>query len=118
MLCLISLNFANVVRFPREIERHGFGFIIPYLVILLFIGTPIVVLEMALGQFLGQASAYTWKTSPLFKGASVIGRLGAVLKCVWITMQSSLVVLYVVQLLTSQVPFSQCPSTVFRNVRT
>lgn len=117
MLCLTCLNYANVVRFPRELERHGFAFVIPYLVILLLIGTPVVLLEMALGQFLGQESAHTWKTSPFFKGASVIGRLGAVLKCIWITMQSSLIVLYIVQLLTSQVPFSQCPSTVFRNVR-
>lgn len=72
---------------------------------------------MALGQFLGQASANTWKACPFFKGAAIIGRLGALLASIWVTMQSSLIVLYIRQLLISQVPFSQCPSTVYRNVR-
>jgi solute carrier family 6 (neurotransmitter transporter) len=72
---------------------------------------------MALGHFLGQASAHTWKASPFFKGAAIIGHLGSLLKSIWITMQSSLIVLYMIQILTSQVPFTQCPSSVYRNVR-
>lgn len=62
------MTYANIVRFPRELERHGIGFLIPYLILLLIIGLPITLLEVALGQFLGQGSAHTWRASPFFKG--------------------------------------------------
>lgn len=62
------MTFANVVRFPRELNRHGVAFLLPYLVILLFIGLPIILLEIALGQFLGQGSAHSWRASPILRG--------------------------------------------------
>jgi solute carrier family 6 (neurotransmitter transporter), invertebrate len=117
ILCLcMNLTYANIVRFPRELERHGVAFLIPYLTIMLFIGVPVVLLEIALGQFLGQGSAHIWKASPFFKGASIIGRIGAWLTCIWISMQMSLGLLYMGQMSFSSVPFRQCPSTVQQNV--
>jgi len=107
----MNLTYANVVRFPRELERHGIGFLVPYLVLMLIIGLPIVLLEIALGQFLGQGSAHSWKASPLFKGASIVGRLGSWLGGIWISMQMSLALLYIGQLSFSSVPFKACPST-------
>ena len=83
---------------------------------MILVGLPIVLLEMALGQFLGQGSSHYWKASPLFKGASIIGRIGAWLGCIWISMHMSLALLYIGQLSFSQVPFRQCPSTVQQNV--
>lgn len=69
ILCLcLNLTYANVVRFPRELNRHGVAFLLPYLVILLFIGLPIILLEIALGQFLGQGSAHSWRASPILRG--------------------------------------------------
>lgn len=62
------MTYANIVRFPRELERHGIAFLVPYLILLLVVGLPIVLLEISLGQFLGQGSAHSWKASPLFKG--------------------------------------------------
>lgn len=118
ILCLcLNLTYANIVRFPRELERHGVAFLVPYMIIMILVGLPIVLLEMALGQFLGQGSSHSWKASPLFKGASIIGRIGAWLGCIWISMHMSLALLYIGQLSFSQVPFRQCPSTVQQNVR-
>lgn len=69
ILCLcLNITYANVVRFPRELERHGIAFLIPYIIILLLVGLPIVLLEVALGQFLGQGSAHSWRASPIFRG--------------------------------------------------
>lgn len=116
-LCLTCLNYANVIRFPRELERHGFSFLFPYTTILFFIGIPICCLELSLGQFLGQASANTWRNTPLFKGAAVISRLGAFIVCIWTVLQTSLIVHYMGQIVLTQVPFTQCPSSVYRNVR-
>ena len=100
------------MRFPRELERHGFSFLLPYMTMMCLIGIPIVLLEMSLGQFLGQRSAHSWKASPFFKGAAVISRLGAFIAFLWISMQSSLAIVYLGQLIFSQVPFPQCPSSV------
>jgi solute carrier family 6 (neurotransmitter transporter) len=111
----MNLTYANIVRFPRELERHGVAFLVPYLTLMMFIGVPIVLLEMALGQFLGQGSAHSWKASPFFKGASIVGRLGSWLGTIWMSMQMSLALLYIGQMSFSSVPFKQCPSTVHKN---
>lgn len=108
----MNLTYANIVRFPRELERHGLAFLVPYLTLMLIIGVPTVLLEMALGQFLGQGSAHSWKASPFFKGASVVGRIGSWLGTIWITMQMSLALLYIGSMSFSSVPFKACPSTV------
>lgn len=69
ILCLcLNLTYANVVRFPRELDRHGVAFLIPYLLLFLLVGMPIILLEIALGQFLGQGSAHSWRASPIFRG--------------------------------------------------
>jgi solute carrier family 6 (neurotransmitter transporter), invertebrate len=111
----MNLTYANIVRFPRELERHGFAFLVPYLTLMLVVGVPIVLLEMALGQFLGQGSAHSWKASPFWKGASVVGRIGSWLGTIWVTMHMSLSLLYIGQMSFSSVPFTQCPSTVIQN---
>lgn len=73
MLCLcLNLTYANVVRFPRELDRHGVGFLLPYLLLFLLVGIPIILLEIALGQFLGQGSAHSWRASPIFRGKLII----------------------------------------------
>lgn len=73
MLCLcLNLTYANVVRFPRELDRHGVAFLIPYLLLFLLVGMPIILLEIALGQFLGQGSAHSWRASPIFRGKFII----------------------------------------------
>ena len=108
----MNLTYANIVRFPRELERHGVAFLVPYLVIMFIIGVPIVLLEMALGQFLGQGAAHSWKSSPFLKGASIVGRIGAWIGCIWVSMHMSLALLYIGQISFSGVPFRQCPSSV------
>lgn len=111
ILCLcMNLTYANVVRFPRELERHGFAFLVPYLTLMLTVGVPIVLLEMALGQFLGQGAAHSWKASPFFKGASIVGRIGSWLGTIWISMHMSLALLYIGQMSFNSVPFQACPS--------
>lgn len=111
----MNLTYANIVRFPRELERHGVAFLVPYLTLTFIVGVPIVLLEMALGQFLGQGSAHSWKASPFFKGASIVGRIGSWLGTIWVTMHMSLALLYIGQMSFSSVPFTQCPSKVLQN---
>lgn len=69
VLCLcLNLSYANVVRFPRELDQYGSAYLVPYVVLLFLVGLPMVLLEISVGQFLGQGAAHTWRASPIFKG--------------------------------------------------
>lgn len=104
----MNLTYANIARFPRELDRHGIAFLVPYLTLMIFVGIPIVFLEIALGQFLGQGAANSWKASPFFKGAALVGRFASWLSTIWISMQMSLALLYIGQMSFSPVPFQKC----------
>lgn len=59
--------YINCVKF--ELERGG-AFLIPYLIVLIFIGKPLYFLEMALGQFSSYGSVKIWEVVPILKGKS------------------------------------------------
>lgn len=49
-------------------ENGGGAFLIPYLVVLFFIGKPLYFLEMALGQFSSYGQVKVWAMVPILKG--------------------------------------------------
>ena len=50
-----AVGFGNVWRFPLLVYEYGGGaFFIPYVLALFLVGIPILVLEIALGQFYEQ----------------------------------------------------------------
>ncbi|XP_055707809.1 sodium- and chloride-dependent glycine transporter 1 isoform X2 [Phlebotomus papatasi] len=109
VLCLcLNLTYANVIRFPRELQRHGSAFLVPYFILLFIIGLPIVLLEVSLGQFLGQGSAHTWRASPVFKGASFVGRIASWLSTIWTSLHATVAFLYIGMLIFKNVPFNYC----------
>uniref|UniRef100_A0A1L8DJV8 Putative sodium-neurotransmitter symporter n=2 Tax=Nyssomyia neivai TaxID=330878 RepID=A0A1L8DJV8_9DIPT len=109
VLCLcLNLTYANVIRFPRELQRYGSAFLVPYFSLLFIIGLPIVLLEVSLGQFLGQGSAHTWRASPVFKGASFVGRIASWLSTIWTSLHATVAFLYIGMLIFKSVPFNYC----------
>ncbi|XP_021698767.1 sodium- and chloride-dependent neutral and basic amino acid transporter B(0+) isoform X1 [Aedes aegypti] len=116
ILCLcLNLTYANVARFPRELQQHGSAFLVPYVILLLLVGLPVVLLEISLGQFLGQGSAHMWRAAPFLKGASLVGRIASWLAAIWTSMHSVIALLYVGMLSFKSVPFRECNKAVTIN---
>ncbi|XP_050737148.1 sodium-dependent nutrient amino acid transporter 1-like [Eriocheir sinensis] len=65
----MSIGFANIWRFPFvALENGGGAFLIPYLIVVLFIGRPMHYLELILGQFSSCGPSQVWEMLPAFKG--------------------------------------------------
>lgn len=69
MSCVsLSVGLGNIWRFPMTAYENGGGaFLIPYLVVLTFIGRPLYFMELAVGQFSSSGSVKVWKMLPAVK---------------------------------------------------
>ncbi|XP_037933038.1 sodium-dependent nutrient amino acid transporter 1-like isoform X1 [Teleopsis dalmanni] len=113
VLCIcLNITYANIVRFPRELDRYSSAYLIPYVLLLFLVGLPIILLEVSVGQFLGQGAAHTWRASPIFKGACIISRFASWLSTVWVSLQAVLAVAYIGMFFVSSMPFKQCGGNV------
>lgn len=65
----VIILILKFYRFPFVAYENGGGaFLIPYLIVLLFIGRPLYFLEMVLGQFSSSGSVKVWEVAPIAKG--------------------------------------------------
>ena len=72
----MSVGLGNIWRFPFTAYQNGGGaFLIPYLIVLIFIGRPLYFLEMCLGQFCSTGSVNIWNIVPIMKGFSLCTRI-------------------------------------------
>lgn len=69
LTCLgYSVGLGNIWRFPYMIYRNGGAFLLPFTIMVLFIGMPLYYLEIVIAQFTSRGPIGIWELSPLFKG--------------------------------------------------
>jgi solute carrier family 6 amino acid transporter-like protein 5/7/9/14 len=71
MSCITSaVGLGNIWRFPFIAAQNGGGaFLIPYLLVVLFIGRPLYIMELGMGQFTSRGPVKCWEMAPFFRGS-------------------------------------------------
>ena len=64
-----AVGIGNLVRFPYICMRNGGGaFLIPYTLFMLVCGLPLLLMELAIGQYARVSAINLWEMCPIFKG--------------------------------------------------
>lgn len=105
-----AVGLGNVWRFPYLCYKHGGGaFLVPYVIMLLFIGIPCFFLELSIGQYaaMGPVTVYT-NIAPLFKGMGFANFLASCFVGLYYNMIIAWTIYYMFASFTSQLPWAGC----------
>ena len=83
-----AVGFGNVWRFPALAKDYGGGaFFIPYLLALFFVGLPVLILEVSLGQYHQTGNVGCFGSfHPRFRGVGMCAIACAFMLCVYYSM--------------------------------
>ncbi|NP_001087657.1 solute carrier family 6 (neutral amino acid transporter), member 19 S homeolog [Xenopus laevis] len=105
------VGLGNVWRFPYLCQSHGGGaFMIPFLILLVFEGIPLLHLEFAIGQRLRKGSVGVWSTiHPTLKGVGIASMLVSFLVGLYYNTIIAWVMWYFFNSFQEPLPWSVCP---------
>ncbi|XP_076987308.1 orphan sodium- and chloride-dependent neurotransmitter transporter NTT5-like isoform X2 [Tamandua tetradactyla] len=111
MQIAFSVGVGSVWRFPYLCHRNGGGsFILIYLLMLVFVGIPLLHMEMVLGQWLRLDSIQIWKSLVPYLGG--VG-YASMLVCIWTSLYNSAIVSWSLSYLghsfSHHLSWSHCP---------
>uniref|UniRef100_T1IMI3 Transporter n=1 Tax=Strigamia maritima TaxID=126957 RepID=T1IMI3_STRMM len=105
-----TVGLGNIWRFPYLCYKNGGGaFLVPYFVILLFCGMPLLYLELAVGQYtrMGPVGALE-KICPIFKGAGLATVVVSFLLCTYYNVIVAWTLFYLFNSLRGDLPWTRC----------
>ncbi|CAB3992352.1 sodium-dependent neutral amino acid transporter B(0)AT3-like, partial [Paramuricea clavata] len=112
-----AVGLGNIWRFPGLCYKNGGGaFLLPYVVMLIIEGIPLLYLELSVGQRLKKGSLVAWSMiSPYMGGVG----LASVVICIFTGSYYSIVIAwclyYLFSSFRSALPWSKCPTKEFFN---
>ncbi|XP_008330323.3 sodium-dependent neutral amino acid transporter B(0)AT1-like isoform X1 [Cynoglossus semilaevis] len=105
------IGLGNVWRFPYLCQSHGGGaFLIPYLILLVLEGMPLLLLEFAMGQRLRKGSVGVWRSiNPYLTGIGIASMLVSFLVALYYNTLIAWILWYLFNSFQSPLPWAQCP---------
>jgi len=105
------VGLGNIWRFPYLCQQNGGGaFILPFLVMLVVVGMPLLLLELALGQKLRVGAAEAWKkVHPALSGVGYGSTIVATIVGCYYNAIIAWSLFYLGSSFTTTLPWSSCP---------
>ncbi|KAM9307492.1 sodium-dependent neutral amino acid transporter B(0)AT1-like [Gastrophryne carolinensis] len=112
------VGLGNVWRFPYLCQSHGGGaFMIPFLILLVLEGIPLLHLEFAIGQRLRKGSVGVWSSiHPTLKGVGIASMFVSFLVGLYYNTIIAWVMWYFFNSFQEPLPWSECPLTTLNNL--
>ncbi|XP_073324148.1 sodium- and chloride-dependent neutral and basic amino acid transporter B(0+)-like [Pagrus major] len=111
MLTLVgyAIGLGNIWRFPYLAYKNGGGvFLIPYFLMLVLCGIPLVALESAIGQFCSQGPVNMWRAVPLMQGVGLSVVVGSTLLAIYYNVIIAYSLYYMFASFQFPLPWSSC----------
>ncbi|XP_028326627.1 solute carrier family 6 member 19b [Gouania willdenowi] len=105
------VGLGNVWRFPYLCQSHGGGaFMIPFLILLILEGVPLLHLEFAIGQRLRRGSLGVWSTiHPYLAGIGIASMCVSLTISLYYNTIIAWIMWYLFNSFQATLPWSQCP---------
>jgi len=108
----LSVGIGNVWRFPKLAYENGGGsFLIPYFILLIFIGKPMYYMELALGQFAQRGPVSVWKLCPLGQGVGIAQCIVSCIVAIYYNVIMGYCLFYIFSSFAAEVPWAKCSKT-------
>ncbi|XP_058462077.1 sodium-dependent nutrient amino acid transporter 1-like [Malaya genurostris] len=105
----MSVGLGNVWKFPSTAFKNGGGaFVIPYLIVLLFVGRPVYYLEMVMGQFSSRGSVKVYDVSPIMRGIGVGQMIAMSIVISYYAATIAVAIRYFFASFASELPWAKC----------
>ncbi|XP_028746286.1 LOW QUALITY PROTEIN: sodium- and chloride-dependent transporter XTRP3 [Peromyscus leucopus] len=106
-----AVGLGNVWRFPYLCQMYGGGsFLVPYVIMLVVEGMPLLYLELAVGQHMRQGSIGAWRTiSPYLSGVGIASLVVSFLISVYYNVINTWAIWYLFHSFQDPLPWSVCP---------
>ncbi|XP_017786840.1 PREDICTED: sodium-dependent nutrient amino acid transporter 1 isoform X2 [Nicrophorus vespilloides] len=110
-LCTASVaaGIGNLYRLPQTvISNGGLPFLVAYAILLVFVGFPLLFLELGIGQIVQDGFMKTWRAVPFFKGVGYVKLLAGCLILVYYPLHMAMSLYYLIWFAKASPPFLEC----------
>lgn len=104
-----AMGLGNVWKFPYTCFSNGGGaYLLPYIIVLTFVGIPAFFLELIVGQFSSKGPVEVWDLSPIFRGTGIAMLLISAMISIFYTMLLAYCLYYFAMCFQKELPWDSC----------